>query len=143
VPDDPITAALAEIRERRWASMGHGVSEPRPTARQSSDDVPRLLAVADAALELARRWNEQAHAKDPYVADVEWADPYAAELREVIARELLACGQCEGGLVPAGGCNCGSPVDASVNFAHERLCGYEPCPNGCWDRLHPAVKEAS
>jgi hypothetical protein len=44
-----------------------------------------------------------------------------------------ACGQCNDGLVEAKGCNCGSPADASVNYAHERLCGFEPCPNGCWE----------
>ena len=47
-----------------------------------------------------------------------------------------ACGECEDGLIPIGRCNCGSPADASIGYMHERLCGFEPCPNGCWDRLH-------
>jgi hypothetical protein len=48
------------------------------------------------------------------------------------------CGQCDGGLISIGECNCGSPADSSIGFAHERLCGYEPCPNGCWEKLHPS-----
>lgn len=28
--------------------------------------------------------------------------------------------------VPADGCTCGSPADASVNYAHEQGCGMEP-----------------
>lgn len=46
-----------------------------------------------------------------------------------------ACGECDRGLIAIGRCNCGSPADASISFMHERLCGYEPCPNGCWDKL--------
>lgn len=52
-------------------------------------------------------------------------------------------GCCAWGLVEAGGCNCGSPADASVGYMHERLCGWEPCPNGCWDRLHPETPEGA
>lgn len=48
------------------------------------------------------------------------------------------CGQCDDGLVEAKGCNCGSPADEAAGFRHENLCGFEPCPNGCWDKLHPA-----
>ena len=46
------------------------------------------------------------------------------------------CGDCADGLVPTihGACNCGSP---GFPDPHERLCGYEPCPNGCWNILHP------
>jgi hypothetical protein len=50
---------------------------------------------------------------------------------------VATCGECDDGLIDAKGCNCGSPADASVNYAHERLCGSDPCPNGCWERLHP------
>lgn len=46
-------------------------------------------------------------------------------------------GCCALGLVEVGGCNCGSPADVSVGYAHEPLCGWEQCPNGCWERLHP------
>lgn len=53
------------------------------------------------------------------------------------------CGQCEDGLVPIGRCNCGSPADESAGFMHERLCGYEPCPDGCWDRLHPELADGA
>lgn len=48
-----------------------------------------------------------------------------------------ACGLCKDGLVEAKGCNCGSPADEAAGFRHENLCGFEPCPNGCWGRLHP------
>jgi len=52
------------------------------------------------------------------------------------------CGDCADGLVPTvhGACNCGSPADESTGFRHEPLCGYEPCPNGCWDLLHPRTQ---
>ena len=56
-----------------------------------------------------------------------------------LAAMTESCGLCDDGLIDAGGCNCGSPADASVSYAHERLCGADPCPNGCWERLHPEV----
>lgn len=43
------------------------------------------------------------------------------------------CGQCQDGLVEAKGCNCGSAADEASGFRHEPFCGYEPCPNGCWE----------
>lgn len=52
------------------------------------------------------------------------------------------CSACDGGLVAIGGCNCASPADVSVGYMHERLCGFEPCPNGCWDKLHPVAEPA-
>jgi hypothetical protein len=52
-----------------------------------------------------------------------------------VARAAGVC--CADGLVGVDGCNCGSPADATVGYAHEPLCGWEPCPNGCWERLHP------
>ena len=78
------------------------------------------------------------------LASVWWMDEQIDEPAEelaAIAKEIgLTCRHCGGtGLIEAGGCNCGSPADVSVNFAHERLCGFEPCPNGCWDKLHPEM----
>jgi hypothetical protein len=59
-------------------------------------------------------------------------------------RDVERCTVCpeNDGLIPVDGCNCGSPADESVNYAHERLCGFEPCPNGCWDKLHPEPARA-
>ncbi len=46
------------------------------------------------------------------------------------------CGECTGGLIAAGvRCNC----DPGPEGQHQPLCGFEPCPNGCWERLHPPV----
>ena len=52
---------------------------------------------------------------------------------------LDTCGQCDGGLIEVGHCNCGGGGPDGYP-AHEPLCGAEPCPNGCWDRLHPPVE---
>lgn len=49
------------------------------------------------------------------------------------------CGQCKDGLVDAKGCTCGSP---GYPDPHEPLCGTEPCPNGCWNLLHPEAPSA-
>lgn len=55
----------------------------------------------------------------------------------------VTCGQCVDGLVDVADvadvnrCTCGSPADESVNYMHERHCGTEPCPNGCWWALNP------
>jgi hypothetical protein len=45
------------------------------------------------------------------------------------------CGQCDHGLVPVGHCNC----DTGPEGQHQPFCGSEPCPAGCWDRLHVPV----
>jgi hypothetical protein len=52
---------------------------------------------------------------------------------------ILTCGQCSGGLVDISGCNCGGGGPDGLP-AHEPLCGAEPCPNGCWERLHPEAE---
>lgn len=50
--DDPLAAALAEIRERsRWTSSAAGIAAPGATAVKSARDVPRLLAALEKALE--------------------------------------------------------------------------------------------
>lgn len=54
-------------------------------------------------------------------------------------RIAVMCGGCDGGLVPVEGCTCGSP---GYPDPHERYCGYEPCPSGCWWRLHPGAPGA-
>jgi len=47
-----------------------------------------------------------------------------------------ACQQCDGtGLIGIDQCNCG-PAGLD-GYGHERLCGFEPCPAGCWECLHP------
>jgi hypothetical protein len=53
--------------------------------------------------------------------------------RQVLAVLSGACGECDGGLVPVSGCNCGGGGPDGYP-AHEQLCGLEPCPNGCWER---------
>lgn len=52
------------------------------------------------------------------------------------------CGRCEDGLVPVSGCNCDGDTDAYPGV-HREWCGFEPCPNGCWDRLHPPAAVAT
>lgn len=44
------------------------------------------------------------------------------------------CGQCQDGLIPVNGCTCG---DGLPPYGHEPGCGWEPCPGGCRDILHP------
>lgn len=44
------------------------------------------------------------------------------------------CGQCHDGVIRVDGCTCG---DGLPPHGHEPGCGYEECPNGCWDILHP------
>jgi len=47
---------------------------------------------------------------------------------------LDTCGECTGGLIAAGvRCNC----DPGPEGQHRALCGFIPCPNGCWEKLHP------
>lgn len=56
-------------------------------------------------------------------------------------RLLLAqsCRECKGtGLVDVDGCNCGTGPGGHYG-QHERFCGSDACPNGCWDVLNPAV----
>jgi hypothetical protein len=51
VADDPLSAALAEIRKQsRWTSSARGIAAPGATAVKSAEDVPRLLAALDVAL---------------------------------------------------------------------------------------------
>lgn len=50
------------------------------------------------------------------------------------------CPECEDGLVRVAGCNCG---DGLPPYGHEPLCGWEQCPNGCWERLHPQQGQPS
>lgn len=47
------------------------------------------------------------------------------------------CGQCDHGLVPVGHCNC----DPGPEGQHQPLCGFIPCPAGCWEKLHPPVPD--
>lgn len=52
------------------------------------------------------------------------------------------CGTCGGGgLVETGRCNCGGgPATGIPGSPHEPLCGAEPCPEGCWEKLHPPIE---
>jgi len=55
------------------------------------------------------------------------------DLDERIGRyQTPGCKRCSGhrGLVKLGRCNC----DPSPDGIHHALCGFEPCPNGCYDR---------
>lgn len=76
-----------------------------------------------------------------------YGDYSVIETLELVARHLAAaawsdhpdykaewCPDCEDGLVRIDGCNCG---DGLPPYGHEPLCGWEQCPNGCWERLHP------
>lgn len=50
-----------------------------------------------------------------------------------------ACAECKGtGLVDVDHCNCGVGPSGYYGM-HERYCGTDACPNGCWDVLNPAV----
>lgn len=56
---------------------------------------------------------------------------------------LRACKECGGtGLVEAGCCNCAGGTPES-SYLHERYCGVEPCPEGCWDNLSDGQKQRS
>lgn len=68
-----VAAALAEIRDRGYVRH---------------DDVPRLLTALEAALKLADDW--AAAGPPPRPADEIQRRKCAVELREAIARELLA-----------------------------------------------------
>jgi hypothetical protein len=63
-----------------------------------------------------------------------WVRPVTGTGRNPAAGDI--CGQCDGGLipVPAGtGCTC----DPGPEGQHQPYCGFQPCPAGCWDKLHP------
>lgn len=97
MPDDRLTAALEEIRERQqlatdpssWTTgerLG-GV----PTARSAllRDDLPRLLGVVDAVLKLAAEWEADATELD---RDIEGArrSPYASDHAQAVTDGALA-----------------------------------------------------
>lgn len=59
-------------------------------------------------------------------------------MAEFIATEpTILCGECDGGLIDVDHCNCAVGPSGYYGM-HERYCGTEMCPAGCWDRLHPA-----
>lgn len=53
---------------------------------------------------------------------------------ELAAVTPQTCGRCRWGVVDEPGCNCGAP---GPNGEHQPECGAAPCPNGCWDKVHP------
>jgi hypothetical protein len=104
--DDPLAAALTEIRDR-YARVfdASGRVDLIAAVNAARDDMPRLLALAEAALKMAGDWGHAAKRLDDMAerADARGADPMrvtqvsadaqahrdrAAALTEVIAREL-------------------------------------------------------
>lgn len=64
--------------------------------------------------------------------------------RRVQVRKLVAetCAECKGtGLVDVDHCNCAVGPSGYYGM-HERYCGTDMCPNGCWDVLNPAEATA-
>lgn len=50
-----------------------------------------------------------------------------------------ACPDCKGtGLIDIDECNCAVGPSGYYGM-HERYCGTDACPNGCWDLLHAEV----
>ena len=74
----PVAAALDEIRERAGYAKEYMQGDPMPS---SLDDVPRLLAAVEAALNLTARWQSFGDGED---AQSECAN----ELREAITAAL-------------------------------------------------------
>lgn len=73
----------------------------------------------------------------------EWLWTYLGDATAVQVSDLCrdletatACTTCEDGLVEISACNCAGGTPES-SYLHEAHCGTEPCPNGCWERLHP------
>lgn len=105
-----------------------------------------LLALHELAPQEAGEVAEQIHQafedgggvgewlRDHHGADTERIAGLAAELAKVTPQ---TCGSCLWGVVDvkaARGCTC----DPGPEGQHQRYCGTEPCPNGCWDKVHPA-----
>lgn len=102
--DDPLAAALAEIRERAAEHADPKIMDAYRgwCASKSADDVPSLLAAVDAALKLAdkydaeskRLWGQIRDADSRGVPsgsksiDAAWNGDVAKAIREAIAREL-------------------------------------------------------
>jgi hypothetical protein len=97
-----------------------------------------LAALLDNPLQRGNDMDDLSHLEGTMHADPSLTVQQALMAVPIAVHET-AYGCCAWGLVETGGCNCGSPADASVGYAHEPLCGWEQCPNGCWERLHPAV----
>lgn len=96
--------------------------------REDKTGASILVESREARDDLARAWME--------------AERVASGEPPALEAGPIACGECDDGLIAVGRCNCGSPADQSVSYMHERLCGYEPCPSGCWDILHPSAPSA-
>ena len=132
---------------RRWkAGEFEAEHEPAPPAgmEPSGGELYALELLAgrlreDLAVKEARL--EAVAARCREAMDGEARKPSGrAEDARVNAAAVLAlavtCGRCEHGLVDTDGCNCGGGLDG---YGHEPLCRVEPCPDGCWERLHPPV----
>jgi len=104
VPDsDPASAALAGIRERASAAANFVLTddieyEEYRRIAASALDVPRLVAVVDAVLELADGWTLRPG--DPDWARTRAMDECAGKLRDAIARELTGTGRAAHGQSP-------------------------------------------
>lgn len=81
---DPLAAALERIGERTAdvrAAYATGFGG-NAAARESAEDVPRLLAAVEAAIASASRWKR-------FAAPGDAQDECADDLRQAITRELL------------------------------------------------------
>ena len=92
--DDDLAAALAPIRERA-AACDEGFFSDGVACIRSAGDVPRLLAVVDAVLNLADKWVDDAGNQlvitynDPALNDAAAAVSHkSASVRRTLAAEL-------------------------------------------------------
>lgn len=99
--DDPVSAALAPIREHGYKPDQSGAAAFRQSDN-AARDVPRLLAALDAVLKLADKYDAESKRLWGQVRDADrrgvmtgsksidaaWNGDVAKAIREVIAREL-------------------------------------------------------
>ena len=100
-----LTAALAGIRERGYRNGATGAECAR-LSDAAAVDIPRLLAAVEAALKLAGDWDAEARgifleaARTADAGEVGAASALqssAADLREVISREITGKGESDSG----------------------------------------------
>lgn len=87
-----LTAALDEIRHRGYRNGARGALCAR-LSDAAAEDIPQLLAVADALLELAGEWIQKSQALDAAAEYVAAEDPEAPGAGLKYARSI-AYGDC-------------------------------------------------
>jgi hypothetical protein len=145
VPALELAAALAELEVLRRKVLEYELAIMWDTSCLSC---ARLLDACTAERERAGRGEERSGKLRALAARWTERDNRPAGERTAVSvtsaecgRLVLAvldgaCGECDGGLVPVSGCNCGGGGPDGYP-AHEMLCGLEPCPNGCWEQAAP------